>query len=87
MFFESAVRALRNAATALKPGGKVCLVPPPPGPEGGVEGEGSWQGSDAPAFTFRVKERFFDTHVYLDLHVRVKSEWREDDAVLDDILR
>ena len=32
-------------------------------------------------------ERFFDTHVYLDLHVRVKSEWREDDAVLDDILR
>src|SRR3989475_1259886 len=30
-------------------------------------------------------ERFFDTHVYLDLHVRVKSEWREDDAVLDDI--
>ena len=32
-------------------------------------------------------ERFFDTRVYLDLHVRVKSEWREDDAVLDDILR
>ena len=32
-------------------------------------------------------ERFFDTHVYLDLHVRVKSEWREDDQVLDDILR
>jgi GTP-binding protein Era len=32
-------------------------------------------------------ERFFDTHVFLDLHVRVKSEWREDDAVLDDILR
>src|SRR3989449_2874898 len=30
-------------------------------------------------------ERFFDTRVYLDLHVRVKSEWREDDAVLDDI--
>ena len=31
-------------------------------------------------------ERFFDTKVFLDLHVRVKSEWREDDAVLDDIL-
>jgi GTP-binding protein Era len=27
-------------------------------------------------------ERFFDTRVFLDLHVRVKSEWREDDAVL-----
>jgi len=30
-------------------------------------------------------ERFFDTRVYLDLHVRVKSEWREDDGVLKDI--
>ncbi|HXI31716.1 MAG TPA: GTPase Era [Vicinamibacterales bacterium] len=30
-------------------------------------------------------ERFFDTRVFLDLHVRVKSEWRENDAVLDDI--
>jgi GTP-binding protein Era len=30
-------------------------------------------------------ERFFDSRVFLDLHVRVKSEWREDDAVLDDI--
>ena len=25
-------------------------------------------------------ERFFATRVFLDLHVRVKSEWREDDA-------
>ena len=32
-------------------------------------------------------EAFFDTRVFLDLHVRVKSEWREDDAVLDDLLR
>jgi len=32
-------------------------------------------------------ERFFDVRVYLDLRVQVKSEWREDDAVLDDILR
>ncbi len=31
-------------------------------------------------------ERFFDARVFVDLHVRVKSEWREDDAVLDDIL-
>src|SRR6266571_1709519 len=30
-------------------------------------------------------ERFFDTRVFLDLHVRVKSEWREDDAVLGEI--
>jgi GTP-binding protein Era len=30
-------------------------------------------------------ERFFDTRVFLDLHVRVKSEWRENDQVLDDI--
>jgi GTP-binding protein Era len=27
-------------------------------------------------------ERFFGTRVFLDLHVRVKSEWREDDHVL-----
>ena len=32
-------------------------------------------------------EKFFDTRVFLDLHVRVKAEWREDDQVLDDILR
>jgi GTPase len=32
-------------------------------------------------------ERFFDTKVYLDLHVRVKSAWREDDAVLDELLK
>ena len=30
-------------------------------------------------------ERFFATRVYLDLHVRVKSEWREDDGVLSEI--
>jgi len=28
-------------------------------------------------------ERFFGSRVYLDLHVRVKSEWREDESVLD----
>src|SRR3954469_1250579 len=30
-------------------------------------------------------ERFFETKVFLDLHVRVKSEWREDDRVLGEI--
>ena len=30
-------------------------------------------------------ERFFDTRVFLDLHVRVKSEWREDGRVLDEM--
>jgi GTP-binding protein Era len=30
-------------------------------------------------------ERFFGTRVYLDLRVRVKAEWREDDRVLHDI--
>jgi GTP-binding protein Era len=30
-------------------------------------------------------ERFFDTRVFLDLHVRVKSEWREDERVLNDL--
>jgi len=30
-------------------------------------------------------ERFFETKVFLDLHVRVKSEWREDDTVLGEI--
>ena len=30
-------------------------------------------------------EKFFDAKVFLDLHVRVKSEWREDDNVLKDL--
>ena len=30
-------------------------------------------------------EKFFGTRVFLDLHVRVKSEWREDENVLNDI--
>jgi GTP-binding protein Era len=30
-------------------------------------------------------ERFFDTKVYLDLHVKVKSEWRDDDRLLDEM--
>jgi GTP-binding protein Era len=30
-------------------------------------------------------ERFFGTRVYLDLHVKVKSEWRDDERVLDEM--
>ena len=30
-------------------------------------------------------ERFFDTRVYLDLHVKVKSEWRDDERLLDEL--
>ena len=30
-------------------------------------------------------EKFFDAKVFLDLHVRVKSEWREDEGMLNDI--
>ncbi len=30
-------------------------------------------------------ERFFHTKVFLDLHVRVKAEWREDERVLGEI--
>ncbi len=29
--------------------------------------------------------RFFGARVYLDLHVKVKSEWRDDDRMLDEI--
>ena len=30
-------------------------------------------------------EQFFDTKVFLDLHVKVKSEWREDERLLDEL--
>jgi hypothetical protein len=30
-------------------------------------------------------ERFFETKVYLDLHVKVKPDWREDERVLDSL--
>jgi GTP-binding protein Era len=32
-------------------------------------------------------ERFFDARVYLDLHVKVKGEWREDERVLDALMK
>jgi GTP-binding protein Era len=31
-------------------------------------------------------ERFFGAKVFLDLHVKVKSEWREDERILDELL-
>ena len=30
-------------------------------------------------------ERFFGARVYLDLHVKVKSEWRDDERVLNEM--
>jgi GTP-binding protein Era len=30
-------------------------------------------------------ERFFSTRVFLDLHVRVKTDWREDERLLSDL--
>jgi GTPase len=30
-------------------------------------------------------ESFFQAHVYLDLHIKVRSEWREDDHLLDEL--
>jgi GTP-binding protein Era len=30
-------------------------------------------------------ERFFHTRVFLDLHVKVRSEWRDDDRLLEDL--
>jgi len=31
-------------------------------------------------------ERYFGSRIYLDLHVKVKSEWRDNDRLLDEIL-
>jgi GTP-binding protein Era len=30
-------------------------------------------------------ERFLGTRIFLDLHVKVKSEWRDDDRLLDEM--
>jgi hypothetical protein len=49
-----------EAKMSFLPNGTVCLVPPPPGPAGGVEGKGTWKRTDANTFTFLVTERFFD---------------------------
>jgi GTP-binding protein Era len=31
-------------------------------------------------------ERYLEARVFLDLHVKVKSEWRDDERLLDEIL-
>ena len=33
----------------------------------------------------RELEAFFDARVYLDLHVKVQSDWREDERTLDEL--
>lgn len=45
---------------SLLANGRVCLIVPPPGPDGGVEGVGIWTSTSSTAFTFQVAERFFD---------------------------
>ena len=30
-------------------------------------------------------ERFFDTRLFLDLHVKVRGEWRNDERILDEM--
>ncbi|MEU0100067.1 hypothetical protein [Streptomyces sp. NPDC006267] len=45
---------------SFHPNGTVCLVEPPPGPDGGAEGSGTWTQHGPGAFAFRVMERFFD---------------------------
>jgi GTP-binding protein Era len=32
-------------------------------------------------------ERFFDARVFLDLHVKVKTEWRENERLLDEMMK
>ncbi|NEB39358.1 hypothetical protein [Streptomyces sp. SID14515] len=45
---------------SFHPNGTVCLVEPPPGPDGGAEGSGTWTRTGPATFSFRVTERFFD---------------------------
>ncbi|MEU7002755.1 hypothetical protein [Nonomuraea sp. NPDC046570] len=40
--------------------GAMCLHPGPPGPDGGVEGSGTWTRTGFRTFTFQGTERFFD---------------------------
>ncbi|MBT2388379.1 hypothetical protein J7E87_02870 [Streptomyces sp. ISL-1] len=49
-----------EATMSFHANGKVCLLTPPPGPDGGVEGQGTWQSTGPHTFTFKVTERFFD---------------------------
>ncbi|MET9390154.1 hypothetical protein ABZY20_07025 [Streptomyces sp. NPDC006624] len=49
-----------EARMSFRANGKLCLIAPPPGPDGGVEGKGTWRGTGRNTFTFTVTERFFD---------------------------
>lgn len=49
-----------DATMSLLSGGNMCLVAPPPGPDGGVQGTGTWKLTSPNTFTFKVTERFFD---------------------------
>ncbi|MFJ1597403.1 hypothetical protein [Streptomyces sp. NPDC088261] len=49
-----------EATMSFNSDGTLCLVAPPPGPDGGVEGAGRWVSTGQNTFDFRVAERFFD---------------------------
>ncbi|QIQ01848.1 hypothetical protein [Streptomyces liangshanensis] len=49
-----------EATMSFRSDGTLCLVAPPPGPDGGVEGAGRWVSTGQNTFSFRVTERFFD---------------------------
>ncbi|MFC8873104.1 hypothetical protein ACFUAC_36575 [Streptomyces sp. NPDC057148] len=49
-----------EAEISFRANGELCLIAPPPGPEGGVEGQGTWWRTGPRTFTFEVEERFFD---------------------------
>lgn len=49
-----------EARVSFRANGTLCLIAPPPGPDGGIEGQGTWHSTGRNTFTFTVKERFFD---------------------------
>ncbi|NOT28258.1 MAG: GTPase Era [Acidobacteria bacterium] len=50
-----------------------------------VIGKGGAMIKDIGTASRRELERFFDARIHLDLHVKVRSEWRDDERALDDI--
>jgi GTP-binding protein Era len=50
-----------------------------------VVGRGGAMIRDIGTAARREIERMFGTPVYLDLHVKVKPEWRDDERVLDEM--
>lgn len=49
-----------DARISFHADGTACTVAPPPGPDGGVEGEGTWRRTGGRTFAFEGTERFFD---------------------------